>query len=764
MIDLALARRALRYGVGMTTREDKVLPPVEQLPEIPARTGVGKPKIRRITEILRGWYAHVVGALRSACFAHDTLAVRDPGTEVFGYTYSVLPFATPYNVPAADTTKLNDVLSFKDGAILINGLALPMLGVTAGAPAGALPWLIPHGTPVGDLGKYGDSVTNATVKRVFAVGRAVVHAWANGGVDAALGGAAYRPNKALVCGARIDAANHVAWLAQLAYTGSTWDALTGAWLYSSASIAMLLTAPYLSSVGSALTPDRTDCVPVPAGTSTGTEETELPLPECQMMLHGTCNGFSYLFGTAPDQTGGRVGFPWDGTYDEAPVGYESNAYSRTTYTKTVSESISVGDQSVTVLARNTRIKSTNTGTVGHRAQWHTRANTGQKAVLAYSDGSYFPTNARGGTFGATEYGVPAKTYGSAVWTSDSSTGEFSSKIGSRTLVGGSFSRERSAGNRRALTKNDWAASYLANPSGGWGVNMGYNMTGFFDLYAYVSPYTKYSAGWQAAVASMHATAQMFVGSEAFSTLDDNQIYVNQVRYTATTQSRQTVDTRALSWTTSDYVLFDEANACYISVEAAFSGSQVYGATGSATLAVDLKISTPQGDATQSLFIATLDYADLLPEITLTTGVTYVPNPRVRVLFTPLYRSQGDFMGAAYTTSAEVSAGATPTYLFNFVLTLDTYDAIGTDTLGLPVVHFIPCNLLEMLYAYVFSQDYGIKSTERYPVTFATRYNEFVNTLFSNQWRVNYRNGALTDWLDTLGGAYVTEQTTELSRF
>ena len=31
------------------------------------------------------------------------------------------------------------------------------------------------------------------------------------------------------------------------------------------------------------------------------------------------------------------------------------------------------------------------------------------------------------------------------------------------------------------------------------------------------------------------------------------------------------------------------------------------------------------------------------------------------------------------------------------------------------------------------------------------------------WRIAYRNGSLTDWLDTLGGAYVTEQTTELFR-
>lgn len=36
----------------------------------------------------------------------------------------------------------------------------------------------------------------------------------------------------------------------------------------------------------------------------------------------------------------------------------------------------------------------------------------------------------------------------------------------------------------------------------------------------------------------------------------------------------------------------------------------------------------------------------------------------------------------------------------------------------------------MLYAFVFSQEYGVaESGERYPVTFTTRYNDMMSTLF-----------------------------------
>ena len=79
------------------------------------------------------------------------------------------------------------------------------------------------------------------------------------------------------------------------------------------------------------------------------------------------------------------------------------------------------------------------------------------------------------------------------------------------------------------------------------------------------------------------------------------------------------------------------------------------------------------------------------------------------------------------------------------------------------MRFIPRNLIEMLYAYVFSSKYGVDPTARYPVDFTSRYNDMSTTLFGVQHRISYRDGVLVDWLDALGGSYETGQTTELYR-
>ena len=44
---------------------------------------------------------------------------------------------------------------------------------------------------------------------------------------------------------------------------------------------------------------------------------------------------------------------------------------------------------------------------------------------------------------------------------------------------------------------------------------------------------------------------------------------------------------------------------------------------------------------------------------------------------------------------------------------------------------MPCNLLEMLYAFVFSTEYGVaEDGTRYPVTYTSCFNEMRDTLFA----------------------------------
>jgi hypothetical protein len=70
-----------------------------------------------------------------------------------------------------------------------------------------------------------------------------------------------------------------------------------------------------------------------------------------------------------------------------------------------------------------------------------------------------------------------------------------------------------------------------------------------------------------------------------------------------------------------------------------------------------------------------------------------------------------------------------------------------DNLGTQVF-MVPCNLLEMLYAFVFSQEYGVSQYERYPVTYLDRFNTLSEQLFK-AFRIAVRNGVVGNWTDTI---------------
>ena len=93
--------------------------------------------------------------------------------------YTVLDFATDWNVPPTDTTNWNDVILFDGQTVKVNNLAMPSIGVTADHGYSAIPYFINRNDA---SNQYGTAEANVTEKRVFAVGRDRATAWGGAGV------------------------------------------------------------------------------------------------------------------------------------------------------------------------------------------------------------------------------------------------------------------------------------------------------------------------------------------------------------------------------------------------------------------------------------------------------------------------------------------------------------------------------------------------------------------------------------------------------
>ena len=173
------------------------------------------------------------------------------------------------------------------------------------------------------------------------------------------------------------------------------------------------------------------------------------------------------------------------------------------------------------------------------------------------------------------------------------------------------------------------------------------------------------------------------------------------------------------------------------------------------LTVSLRIETRHDTTTIQLLTRDYTYADLLPEYEIgSTGKYAVPSPQIRAMFAPMHREQGSFKGAHYVTLDEETDGADPAHLFSMQLILHSLDDVGQiNELNITDagVHFVPFNLLEMLYCFVFSQDYGVgaSTSQRYPVTFSTRYNDLMTNLFGVPFNVLVRDGVETQWTHSL---------------
>jgi hypothetical protein len=693
---------------------------------------------------IRGFIAYVNGTINAARFSPYTLSVLDPAYKIFNHTYTVLPFETTYNVPLSDTTSWFDVISFYAGKVLINGKEMTTLQIPSVSPT-ALPWLIPHAGS-GEA-KYGDEANNAYEKRVFAIYRDRVHSWMSGATDAVLNNPTARPGKALMCGSAILPDTHETWLAQFAFTGSSWNDLSGGWAYTSAKVAMTLASPYLAKTDYGVAAEQSVCTVSLTGSEyvTGTiDSMEFPPAEIGLAGNGAL-GFSSTYAR-------HVVYPANRVIEGNVLGgHIIGTRSGPAYDGATGGTVNLGEKTATVACTSTYRKKRYVGQAQNDTQLITVNSSpapSYTSIVCIDETN--PVIDTGGVRGNDKITVGGWTgQRAADYYRESSGAEFSVIVDGENMVAGSATRTKVYGSEVRLTKIPWATNIV---SGGGG-------------YAYhtcvITADTFYPASIPGAVQHMIQLANGFVGQGFISSV--SSVYELGSHYTEVLATRPTIDDRVLNWTTKDYLLYDEENGCYISVDATFVGQQVYGANGSAVLSVRMNISTPAGNTSELLFDTTLTYLDLLPEVELDGVYTYVPAPMQRVIFTPKYRGQGDFTGAVYTTEAEFTNGAQRVYLFNFVLKLDTYAAIGTDQSGNTTINFIPCNLIEMLYAYVYSSKYGIDPDERYPVDNVPWFNAFQTTLFGTEWHIAYRNGSLMDWLDSLGGQYVTETKTRVFR-
>ena len=760
------------------------------------------------TTLLRGFVARA--SSRSVLFDPYTLEVLNTDYSPALNTYAVQDFATTWNVPTGDDTHWYDVVLFDGTTIKVNAKAMPTLGITANHGYPAIPYVINRETAED---QYGNAERNSIEKRVFAVGRADVKAWGGGGVVETLTPTAPRSeNRSMTIGQRTDAAANKAWLGQLYHPAAGWDA-AGEWDFTSAEVTMLLTSTYLVKVDGGANVAMTPPTLSDDGPSSGSVNTSILLPTTEIGLTGagevssTTAFTSNVLGGGGGVNGGYYArWPWSGTVSKPLQGDIGASYTRTGYSGVVTSSEVQAGVQLDYSASNIKIWDSRYEQTSLASQTVAFADadgftstasvemTGDSSNLYW--GQHFTSpivdglnaNPPGPYRGATEKYVYAGAISGSACTRnyEIQTGEMSvSTLVGDLLIDVSFSRNQSYGPQAQYSAvGGYYASFLAVPYGLIGASSGMGVGNTLSMIPYVSPSTdetwirRYHGVWQpgpsnywqpaeavdtinAKFSDMRANfiAQTYFSSESSSGINRSP----NSYYSASINPSVTLDTSSMSWSSKDYILYDDTNGAYISVEGEFVGVDT-----SATLTVTLKVQTRHHTVQQTLGEYSYTYSQLVQEREIgATGKYAMPSPQIRAIFAPLYQEQGSFKGAHYVTAAEEDNGATPAHLFNFLLYLRPYGDIGTindDNLSSQAVHFVPCNLLEMLYAFVFSQEYGVaESGERYPVTFTTRYNDMMSTLFSNPVRVAVRDGAQVAWSDVFGPDFASIPTVSLHR-
>lgn len=588
------------------------------------------------TALLRGFVARA--SSRAVLFDPYTLEVLNADYSPALNTYAVQDFATTWNVPTGDDTHWYDVVLFDGTTIKVNAKAMPTLGITADHGFPAIPYVINRETAED---QYGNAERNTTEKRVFAVGRADVKAWGGGGVVETLTPTAPRSeDRSMTIGQRTDAAANKAWLGQLYHTADGWDA-AGEWAFTSAEVTMLLTAPYLSKVAGSAGVAQPPCsINSIAGTSPSSS-TPTELPEVELCAVGvgevgdttfTPEGLFLMFQWVEWPARETFSYPVPGSLDI--TGTASNWYG------SASQSNDLAGRAVSYIASNSLTKESNSETYTFAAFSAPLFETiGGGTALGYQ-GTYFasgggyhvwptPTSnlAPRSSNGTGDYDHTGDNIGvSASYTSSTQNGSSSAQIGATSLVEVSFTRYKESGDKvvpQPITGrfvDDLADPYRwFNQGGGWfeqAASLSVNMYAWNPLHADVIG--KRQPLIEAKVSEIISAGKFYDNVNAFN---------SAALYTGSVIARTTLDNQTLTWSTVDYLLFDEINGVHISIDSDFSGAQSAGGSGSATLTVRMKVQTRHHSVTNVISTTDYTYYELLPERDIGGGHSAVPSPR-----------------------------------------------------------------------------------------------------------------------------------------
>jgi len=724
------------------------------------------------TSIARGFVAKVPSG-RAVLFNPYTLAVLNSKYTPAGKNYTVQDFATTWGVPSGDATHWHDVV-LADGSVKINAKTYSSFGSFGTLSETSIPHIINRGDA---YDQYGNVELNLTQKRYFEVERFAVKTWGGAGSTSVLTPSGPRTDdKAMTIGPSVDAESDVAWLGQLYYTGALWSSDYGSWAISSASVSMLLTPPYLSKVSDTSPTEGSD-YPTSwvAIASSGQTITSVGLPSVVVGVVGTGKISNvYLYNYV------EVVWPWDSTFSSTLEGRQYINYtSRQRISGSVSEDVEQFGKPISVIGSNQKTWTRENRTVEVAEQYVSLPvsgdkNTGGATWVSDSSGWHWVS----GPVGAGDRGYASNYFegdfipmaGTTYLATDANYDfelqeiSFSATLpGFGPLVTCTISKTRYDGEDYTIqpvdTNFDW---FLANPN-----SYISELTGQSWLHANLisdgNP-AHDAEQWPVPVAYANSwVGTKYYAADLFPDIHDSQyIYLyNGIRTTKTNDRNATC-----AWASKDWILFDEKNGVYISVEGGFTGSGTL-MSGTASLNVVLKVETRHHTTVVTLSEMSLSYGEFMPDTYTGFGgdATAIPSPKIPVLFLPLYQEQGSFKGAHYVTLDEETNGAAPAHLFNFLLHLKLFDSVGhVDSLNAvgQYVNFIPANLIEMLYSFVFSQQYGVGDI-RYPVTSTARYNQVVSALFTNPYHISVRDGLEDNWTNAFGPDFAETSTISLHR-
>ncbi len=735
----------------------------------PAFETTGQQTAAAPTVPARGFVAKVPGG-RAVLFNPYTLAVLKSPYLPASNSYSVQDFGTTWNVAPSDTTHWYDVVLFDGTTIKVNSKAMPSLRITANHGFPAIPYAINRDTADD---QYGNAERNATEKRVFAVGRYSVKSWGGSGVVETLSPTTPRTDdKAMTVGQRIEESTDTARIGQIYFTGDTWDSDISEWYVSWSAILMQLTSGYLSSTENSICAAiSVKTMEIRSGGASGSITENFSLPSVELFPVGIAS-----ISTNP-YINAVVYWTWQEGFFAALLGESVVDYSDTVANSDLSGYPSVYDmeqngRTLTITEFNTKTFSSRSKNIYVPGQYVSVPCDGTHDVLRetlnLNSGLYEwnapPPSAPGNRGSADPY-----LYGDNVlhdeyegtfaeYDYDTQSGGFSIELeDGNVLMSCSFSNTRYAG-------NDFDVHPVVGQFSFWYANPSTDTSSYSLIVENNSTMTtpEAIAGWPTLIAyanSWIGTKDYRRASVVFSDITSSEY----IKYYTSSIVDIDVSEKSLSWSTKDYLLYDATNGVYVSIEGDLSGSNT-----TALLTVIVRVKTRHNETTQIVGTWSFSYSDMLPEREIGgSGRLAIPSPQLRAIFAPMYQEQGSFKGAHYVTLAEESNGATPFHGFNFLLYLRPYSSLNTcnaDNETGQLVYFVPCNLLEMLYAFVFSSEYGVAlSGERYPVTHSANFTYLMSSLFSNPIRVSVRNGTVGGWTDALGSDFASVSTVSLHR-